>query len=63
MTRPLSRFLFQTKVDQFFHPEKRQKLLQTVLAQKNESLQAFESLDLVKTYHDLFEIMWYSQVK
>ena len=29
---------------------------------RNESLKSFELLDLAKTYKDLFEIMWYSQV-
>lgn len=53
---------FSKKVDKYFQPEKRQQLQEAVEKMRNESLASFDTLDLMKTYNNLFEILWYSQV-
>ena len=37
--------------------------MELIEQKRNESLKSFQLLDLAKTYSELFEIMWYSQVR
>jgi hypothetical protein len=50
------------KEDKFLNPEKIAALAEVVQEKRSLSLASFELLDLAKTYSDLFEIMWYSQL-
>ena len=39
-----------------------EKLEEDIANKQNESLAAFDKMDLAKAYDKLFEILWYSQV-
>ena len=50
------------EVDKYFNQVKMEKLEEDIANKQNESLAAFDKMDLAKAYDKLFEILWYSQV-
>ena len=50
------------QVDKYFNQVKMDELEEDIANKQNESLAAFDKMDLAKAYDKLFEILWYSQV-